>query len=150
MKTIAMLVILMISGAAGAEPEPLVVDKKIHGRANVGAIKKVHLEIPTNGASVAKTRFLIVEGMLRTKNRAWTYEGEGDGYILARFDYRGHIIVMRVEYNENLIQLKYHGGSEAYQCDILVGDGICYENHQNYFKYTKNLRSSIEHKVRVL
>jgi hypothetical protein len=110
----------------------------------------VHLEIPTNTSDVQKIRFAIIEGMLQTKGRAWTFEGEGDGYILARFDYRGHTIVMRIEYNQELIQLKYHAGSEAYECRTMVGDGICYKNHKNYYSYTGNMRNSVQRQMQLL
>jgi hypothetical protein len=70
------------------------------------------------------------------------YESEGDGYILARFDYRGNTTVMRIEYSEKLVQLKYHGAIYDFVCGNLV-DGICYKNQRGYYNYTKNLRASI-------
>jgi len=140
---IALIAFITCCGVAMAAPKPFVFDKNVRNRTNASPIKKVHLEIPTNTTDLAKTRYAIIQGMLQTKGRSWTFEGEGDGYILARFDYRGHTIIMRIEYNEELIQLKYHGGSKAYECKTLVGDGICYKNHKNYYGYTANMRDSI-------
>jgi hypothetical protein len=120
-----------------------VIDKSSRGRASDGNIEAVHQEITTGTTDLRKIRLAIVNGMLETKGRTWTYEGEGDGFILARFDYRGHTIVVRIEYNQALVQLKFHGGSEAYECENLQEDGVCYKNHKGYFNYTKNLRTSI-------
>jgi len=140
---IALIAFLACCGVAMAAPERLVFDKNVRNRTNASPIKKVHLEIPTNTTDRVKIRYAIIQGMIRTKGRTWTFEGEGDSYILARFDYRGHTIIMRIEYDGELIQLKYHGGSEAYECKNLVADGICYKNHKNYYGYTGNLRTSI-------
>ena len=140
---------MLLSWSAGAlgEPGPLVIDKSSKGRTSDGNIKAVHQEMTTGTTDLRKIRLAIVNGMLETRGRAWIYEGEGDGYILARFDNGGHIIVMRIEYNQELVQLKFHGGSEAYQCKNLQENGVCYKNHKNYFKYTENMRISIEGKL---
>ena len=129
---------------AYAEPAPLVIDQKVKRMANKKHIRAVHQEMVTSTSDIDAIRLAIIEGMLATKGRSWVFEGEGEGYILARFDYRGHIIVMRIEYNSELVQLKYHGGSEAYFCKALIDDGICYSNHKNYYAYTSNMRSSVE------
>jgi hypothetical protein len=143
MKNILILVLLGWAAGALGDPGPLVIDKSGRGRVSNGDIKGVHQEISTGTTELRKIRLAIVNGMIQTKGRAWTYEGEGDGYILARFDYRGHTIVTRIEYNETLVQLKFHGGSEAYECENLQENGVCYKNHKGYFNYTKNLRASI-------
>jgi hypothetical protein len=139
------LIVVLLSWAAGAlgDPAPLVIDKSKRGRASDSKIESVHQEITTGTTDLRKIRLAIVNGMLETKGRVWTYEGEGVGYILARFDYRGHTIVVRIEYNQALVQLKFHGGSEAYECENLQEDGVCYKNHKGYFNYTPNLRASI-------
>lgn len=147
---IALIALLACCGVAMAEPAPFVFDKDVRNKKNASSVKKVHLEIPTNTTDLTRIRYAIIEGMLQTKGRAWTYEGDGDGYILARFDYRGHTIVMRIEYNQELIQLKYHAGSEAYECRTLVGDGICYQNHKNYYGYTGNMRNSVQRQMQLL
>ena len=128
----------------------LTVRKNVKKMSKSSYIVAVHQEIPTNTGDLALIRLAIIEGMLNTHGRAWTYEGEGEGFILARFDYRGHINVMRVEYNDYLVQLKFHGASEAYHCEILMDDGICYRNHRNFYNYTKNLRASIERELQRL
>lgn len=150
MKQILMLVLLGWAAGALGDPAPLVIDKSKRGRVSVDTIEAVHLEIPTGTTDLAKIRLAIVNGMLQTKGRVWTYEGEGSGYILARFDYRGHIIVSRVEYNQELVQLKYYGASEGLQCENLQENGVCYKNHRNYFNYTKNLRASIRRNLQLI
>jgi len=145
----SILIVLLLSWTAGAlgEPGPLVIDKSSKGRTSDGNIAAVHQEMTTGTTDLRKIQLAIVNGMLETRGRVWTYEGEGDGYILARFDYRGHAIVMRVEYNQELVQLKFHGGSESYECKNLQENGVCYKNHKGYFNYTKNLRTSIVSKL---
>ncbi len=143
MKNILIVMLLSWSASAIGDPGPLVIDKSSKGRASDSKIESVHQEIATGTTDLRKIQLAIVNGMLETKGRTWTYEGEGDGYILARFDYRGHTIVVRIEYNQEFVQLKFHGGSEAYECENLQEDGVCYKNHKGYFNYTKNLRISI-------
>ena len=143
MKNILLVVLLGWAAGAIGDPGPLVIDKSSRGRASDGKIESVHQEMTTGTTDLRKIRRAIINGMLETKGRAWTFEGDGDGYILARFDYRGHSIVSRIEYNQALVQLKFHAGSEAYECKNLQEDGVCYKNHRGYFNYTKNLRTSI-------
>jgi hypothetical protein len=150
MKNIPIVVLLCWAASALADPGPLVIDKSGKGRTSAGNIEGVHLEIATGTTELRKIRLAIVNGMLQTKGRVWTYEGEGDGYILARFDYRGHTIVTRIEYNQALVQLKFHGGSEAYECENLQVNGVCYKNHKGYFKYTENLRTSIARNLQLV
>jgi RNA:NAD 2'-phosphotransferase (TPT1/KptA family) len=150
MKRLGIIALLACTGLAMAAPSPLVVDKKVKKSVKAKHIEAVHLEIPTGTLDLAKIRYAIVQGMMLTKGRVWTYEGEDDGSIRARFDYRGHTIAVRIEYNEELVQIKFHGGSEAYQCEVLVDDGICYRNHKNYYKYTPNLRASIAQQLQAL
>ena len=143
MKNILIVVLLSWTAGALGDPGPLVIDKSKRGRTSDGNIEAVHQEIATGTTDLRKIQLAIVNGMLETKGRTWTYDGEGDGYILARFDYRGHTIVSRIEYNQAYVQLKFHAGSEAYECENLQEDGVCYKNHKGYFNYTKNLRASI-------
>ena len=95
----SILIVLLLSWTVGAlgDPGPLVIDKNSRGRTSDGKIESVHQEMTTGTTDLRKIRLAIVNGMLETKGRTWTYEGEGDGYILARFDYRGHTIVVRIE-----------------------------------------------------
>ena len=142
MRLLIILVFAFGLGAASAEPTPLVIDSKVKPRSSKGHIEAVHLEIPTNTSDLREIRLRIVDGMLKTRGRIWTFVGEGDGYILARFYYRGNTTVMRIEYNEQLVQLKYHGAYRGFVCENLV-EGVCYKNHRGYYNYTKNLRASI-------
>lgn len=150
MKNLLILILLGWVGGALGDPAPLVIDKSGRGRVSNGDIEGVHQEIVTATTDLRRIQLAIVNGMIQTKGRAWTYEGEGDGYILARFDYRGHTIVTRIEYNQTLVQLKFHGGSEAYECVNLQENGVCYKNHKGYFNYTKNLRASIARNLQLV
>jgi len=150
MKSVLIVVLLCWAAGTLADPGPLVIEKSKRGRVSNGDIEGVHQEIAAGTTDLRKIRLAIVNGMLQTKGRVWTYEGEGDGYILARFDYRGHTIVTRIEYNQALVQLKFHGGSEAYECENLQENGVCYKNHKGYFNYTKNLRTSIARNLQLV
>jgi len=142
MRTLIFTCLTLLYGGALAEPVPLEVDKNIKPSASKKYIRSVHLEIPTNTTDMQRIRLGIIDGMLQTKGRIWTYEGEGDGYYLARFDYRGNVVIVRIEYNEQFVQLKYEGAHGGLACTNNV-EGICYKNHKGYYNYTKNLRAAI-------
>lgn len=125
-----------------ARPMPLDLDKSVKNSSSKRYIRAVHLEIPMNTSDLQRIRLGIIDGMLRTKGRIWTYEGEGDGYYLARFDYRGNAVIVRIEYNEQFVQLKYESAFGDMVCENNI-DGICYKNARNYYNYTKNLRAAI-------
>ncbi|MCE9686884.1 hypothetical protein LZP73_11840 [Shewanella sp. AS16] len=137
---------LVLATPAMAAPSPLIIDKNVRPKSSNGRINAVHKEIPTMGADLNKVRYGILEGMLETKGFSWVYDGEGEGYILARFDYRGDTNVMRIEYDENYVQLKYQDALGDYVCEKLI-EGICYKNGRGYYNYIKNLRKSIAYKI---
>ncbi|MEL4360316.1 hypothetical protein [Shewanella algae] len=130
-----------------AAPGELVINKNAKPKSSNSYIEAVHKEIPVAGACEAQVRYAILEGMLSTKGFAWVYEGEGEGYILARFDYRGDTNVMRIEYDANYIQLKYHAALGDFVCKKLIDD-ICYKNGRGYYNYIKNLRISIAQELK--
>ena len=131
-----------LSPIALAAPNLLEIKQNVKPKSSDRYIRAVHQEIETNNIGLEKTRYAILEGMLNTKGFAWVYDGEGEGYILARFDYRGDTNVMRIEYDKSLVQLKYHDALGDYQCEKLIDD-ICYKNGRGYYNYIKNLRASI-------
>lgn len=140
------LLLLGLSTSVAAAPSMLEIKSNIKPKSSDRYIRAVHKEIETNNIGLEKTRYAILEGMLSTKGFPWVYDGEGDGYILARFDYRGDTNVIRVEYDESLVQLKYHDALGDYQCKNLIDD-ICYKNGRGYYNYIKNLRVSIAKQV---
>lgn len=138
-----------ISLLAIAEPIALVIDKSVKPRSFDYKINAVHKEMSVSADNLASVKLAILEGMLRTKGYKWLFEGEGEGYILARFDYRGDTNIMRIEYNKTLVQLKYHYAWGDYVCENLVDD-ICYKNSRGYYNYIKNLRKSISAQLNLL
>ncbi|CAH0991315.1 hypothetical protein SIN8267_01418 [Sinobacterium norvegicum] len=142
--------ILMLSTmAVMAQPQVLVIDSKLWPKSPDRYINKVHREISVQGLSAAQIRFVILEGMVTTRGYAWQYEGEGDGFILARFDYRGDTNIMKVAFNNNMIQLQYDQAWGDLVCKNNV-EGICYKNAGGYYKYVRNLRNSIEQQAKQL
>ena len=137
---------LMMSMQTTAGAQILTVDKNIKPSSSVKKIKAVHQEIDVKGFSFDEIRYVILQGMLSTHGYAWGYEGEGDDYILARFDYRGDTVIMRIEFTDEIIQLKYHKAWGDYVCKNDI-DGVCYKNAGGYYKYVRNLRKSIVAKV---
>ena len=73
MKNILIVVLLSWAGAAIGDPGPLVIDKSSKGRASDSKIESVHQEITTGTTDLRKIRLAIVNGMLETEGRAWTY-----------------------------------------------------------------------------
>jgi len=140
-----LLGLLAFPFVAFAEPSVLKV-KKIKPKSSTKYINAVHKEIQTHNKSLAGIKYAILEGMLTTRGYKWAFEGEGDGYILARFDYRGDTNIMRIEYNTELVQLKYHKAWGDYVCKKLIDD-ICYKNSRGYYNYIKNLRHSIAQQI---
>ncbi|WP_299803908.1 hypothetical protein [uncultured Shewanella sp.] len=134
--------LLLFSCVVQAEPARLEINDNIKPKSSNRYIRAVHQEIETGTSDLNKIRYAILEGMLTTKGFAWVYQGEGEGYILARFDYRGDTNVMRIEYSQSLVQLKYDDALGDYVCKKLVDD-ICYKNSRGYYNYIKNLRNSI-------
>ncbi|TPH15577.1 hypothetical protein [Litorilituus lipolyticus] len=129
-----------------AEPSVLKVNKRLKLKSSTKYIQAVHKEIHVSGKSPEAIKFAILDGMLRTKGYKWTFEGEGKGYILAGFDWRGDTNIMKIEFNESLIQLKYHQAWGDYVCKNLI-EGVCYKNDRSYYNYVKNLRLSIEQQI---
>lgn len=147
MKSILLIFLgVIMSFNTFAVPSKLEINTKIKPKSSERYIKAVHKEIETSGANLEAIKYAILEGMLTTKGYKWLFEGEGDGYVLARFDYRGDTNVMRIEYDKDLIQLKYHKAWGDYECEKLVDD-ICYKNSRGYYNYIKNLRKSIARQV---
>ena len=138
--------IFFLSSQALAEAQVLVVDKTAKPSTKAKHIEGVHKEIFVKGLSEDKIKYLILQGMLSTKGYAWGYEGEGEDYILARFDYRGNTVVMRIEYTDEMIQLKHHKAWGDMTCKNDI-DGVCYKTAGSYYKYVRNLRKSIVKQV---
>ncbi|KIO37570.1 hypothetical protein DB48_04105 [Shewanella sp. cp20] len=142
------LSLLALSPLVLAQPSTLTIKQNTQPKSSDRYISAVHKEIETNNIGLEKTRYAILMGMLNTKGFAWVYDGEGEGYILARFDYRGDTNVMRIEYDESLVQLKYQDALGDYQCANLI-EGICYKNGRGYYNYIKNLRASIARQLKM-
>ncbi|MGS0676692.1 hypothetical protein [Shewanella sp. 30m-9] len=148
-KTLLITYFMSLSAFVQAAPSTLEIDDNIQPKSSDRYIRAVHKEVETNTDDLNKIRYAILEGMLTTKGFAWVYQGEGDGYILARFDYRGDTNVIRIEYNSSLVQLKYHDALGDYVCKTLIDD-ICYKNSRGYYNYIKNLRNSINKQLKGL
>ncbi|MCE9679032.1 hypothetical protein LZP69_07550 [Shewanella sp. AS1] len=148
-KTLFCSLSMMLSPLLMAQPSPLSIKESVKFKSSDRYIRAVHQEIETRNIGLDKTRYAILMGMLKTRGFAWIYDGEGEGYILARFDYRGDTNVMRIEYDESLVQLKYQDALGDFQCENLI-EGICYKNDRGYYNYIKNLRASIAQQLQHL
>lgn len=127
---------------AFAAPSKLIFDDSIKPRTYEKYVKAVHEEMYTSTDQLDKIRYQILQGMLTTRGYRWLFDGEGKGFILARFTYRGDTNVIRIEYNKSMVQLKYHDALGDFKCKKNV-EGICYKNARGYYNYIKNLRKSI-------
>ncbi len=125
--------------SAQSHAEPTVFEyQKVSGGVSAKKMKAIYDLIPNPTGNSKKARLAILKGMQQTKGVAWLVEGEGDGYVLARWDYKGHAIIHRIEYNDDAVQIKFAGGVNDYQCAIQKGD-FCYKTHRNYYKYNRSL-----------
>ena len=57
---------------------------------------------------------------------------------------------MRIEYDENFVQLKYHDAIGKTVCENLRPDGICYKGSRGFYNYTLKLRESISRALRLI
>lgn len=128
---------LLHCGTALAQPSEFEY-QKVSGGVSEKKMRAVYDLIPNPTGDVKKARLAIFKAMQNTKGTAWLLENEGDGYVLARWDYKGHAIIHRIEYTADAVQIKYAGGVNEYQCKILKGD-YCYKTHRNYYKYNRSL-----------
>lgn len=104
--------------------------------------RNVHAPIVHYAEAKSELRLAILNGMIKTKGASWYLENEGDDFISARLDWRGGVILVKVVYDQEQVQIKYQAATEKYRCKSLQG-GICYKGVRPYFNYTKNLRASI-------
>lgn len=125
-----------------AAPEPFVYKRPAHGAVSESKMRDVYDLLPNPSGNSAKARLAILTAMLNTKGTPWLFIAEGEGYILARWDYKGHTIFQRIEYSNQAVQIKYAGGLNDYQCEMLAGD-YCYKTHRNYYKYNVSLVKQI-------
>ncbi|CAA0099451.1 Uncharacterised protein [BD1-7 clade bacterium] len=130
---------------AQAAPEPLNIDKT-QKSVNHKHLQRVYAYIPDPGLSTQETRLAILLAMRDNPKKRWLLEGEGDGYIDARFDYRRRTIINRIEYSKQGIQLKYLAASDSFECQNNQ-NGICYKSHGAYYKYSGKLKTSVEREL---
>lgn len=126
-----------------ATPEPFIYKNPDKLAVSESKMRNVYDLIPNPSGSAAKARLAIITAMLNTKGSPWLLVEEGDNYVLARWDYKGHTIFHRIEYSATGVQIKYAGGLNDYQCEILVGE-YCYKTHKNYYKYNVSLVKQIK------
>ena len=107
-----------------------------------GRTKKIHGEIPLNGATLQQARLAILMGMYYNKGLKLAYEGETPNTVAARWDYRGGTVIFDVRYDEKQIQVLYRDASEDYACRELEA-GVCHDGTPRYYNYMPNFKKSI-------
>ncbi len=108
-----------------------------------GYENKVHGTIfLREGVPIRRVRLAILEAMYNSSRVKWILEEEGDGYIHARFDYRGKSIILNATYTDSQVQLLYVDGDGGFECPDL-SDGVCTCHSKNYYRYGKLLRGSL-------
>ena len=134
--------LLLAGSTAYAAPEPFVYKKPARGAESESTMRSIYDLILNPSKSLSHARLAILTAMLETRGAVWVLEEEGPGYVLARWDYKGHSIFHRIEYNEDWVQIKYAGGLDAYECEMRSGD-YCYKTHGNYYKYNLSLVNAL-------
>lgn len=125
-----------------AKPVPFEFKPDIKNSASERYLRVVYEIVPNPSGQAAKARLAILKAMVQMRRVSWQIEEEGEGYIIGRYDYRGHTIFNRVEYDDQNIQIKYAGGLKAFSCELLIDD-FCYKTHRHYYSYSKDLRNLI-------
>lgn len=134
-----------------AEPAPLKLETKFRD-ASKKYLRKAHEPIK-HTLSQDELRFVLLEASITNSKIKWVLEHEGDGYMVFRWDYDGFgkkpsYILTRVEFNNNLLQMKYAGAVGEYGCQRL-DDGICYRNKKDYYAFMGRLKKSILRSIKL-
>jgi hypothetical protein len=104
--------------------------------------RQIHNPILLNGATLQQARWAILTGMNYNKGVKLTYEGETPNSVLARWDYRGGVVLFEVRYDEQQIQVLYKDASEEYQC-LRLRAGVCQSGTHRYYNYIPNFTKAI-------
>jgi hypothetical protein len=131
--------LLMVSLAIGLA---LCASNGVQAKEMSGRTKKIHGEIPLNGATLQQARLAILQGMYFNKGLKLIYEGETPNSVTARWDYRGGIVIFDVRYDEKQIQILYRDASEDFECKDLQA-GVCHDGTSRYYNYMPNFKKSI-------
>lgn len=141
MKKFIVSCMLLASANAISAPATLEI-VKTKPSASESAIRAAHDPIVTTNSTTDKNRKAILLGLAQENKLRWLVEAEGQGYVVARANSKGHVMLLKIEYTAEMIQLKYLDGDDSFECENLIGD-ICYENHRRYFGFAKRLRTLI-------
>lgn len=138
------LSLLLGSSVSAAELTPFVFDTSIapRNRSRESHIRAAHEAIENVRGNRHAARLAILYSMDGKTGARWTMEEEGLGYLIARNDIKGNTMLVRVEYDERYIQIKFHHGFDDFHCENLIGD-YCYDNHRHYYNFVSRLRKSI-------
>lgn len=132
----SLLVMCSLLGCSTPAPtEPGAREMSMHTR-------NVHMAIPVASDDLSQVRLAVLVAMQKAARAKWILEGEDANSILARFDYRGGTIILRVSYSTSQIKLLYEDANGGFECEDLE-EGICYSAARKYFGYSKRLRQSI-------
>ncbi|QGX39533.1 hypothetical protein [Permianibacter aggregans] len=136
--------VLWGASVSAAELTPFAFDASIApgDRSRESQIRAAHEAIENGGGNRHAARLAILYSMDGKTGARWTMEEEGQGYVIARNDIKGNTLLVKVEYDERYVQIKFHHGFDDFHCENLVGD-YCYDNHRHYYNFVARLRKSI-------
>jgi len=148
MKYWVMSAALLFAGTTAAEIVPFKLDESIHysERASAKHIRAAHDTFKNSAGSVEAARFAILRSMTGKAGRNFIFEGEGDGFVDSRIDFKGNPLWIRIEYSKDFLQMKYLDGQRDFKCTN-IRDGVCYENHRYYYRFLVQLRRAIRRQL---
>jgi len=145
------LAALFAANICSADIVPLVLDATIppKDRASERSIIAAHKAYPNVAGSSKAARLAILESLTGRAGEMFYLEGEGEGYVDARFDNKRNPIWLRIWYSDKYIQIRFLDGQRDFTC-ALNRDGVCYRNHSHYYHYLTYLQKNIRRKLSAL
>jgi hypothetical protein len=142
------LIGLLIAHVCSAEITPLILAPATpsESRAPDRYIIRAHEPLPNTAGTSAVARLAILNSLTGKAGEKFLFEGEGAGYVDTRFDFKRNPLWLRIWYSDKHIQIHYLDGQKGFVCTI-NRDGICYDNHDNYYHYVIYLRKGIRNNL---
>ncbi len=93
--------------------------------------------------AVSMARGIILEAGFNNEDIKWFIEQQGEGFIDLRWDYDKSWIVVRIDFDEEHLQINHRFSNKDYKC-YRLDNGICYAAGNSYYKVLQRLSSSLD------
>lgn len=128
------------AGLGAAPSDTLTLPETHTPKSSEQRVRSVHEPIAHRSETYQNTRTLILKSLLAYPDGPpWLLEGEGDGYIVARWRHRDSLHVHRIEYSEALVQIKHQVSWGRHRCKR-ASAGICVYGDREYYETAARMR----------